>query len=859
VAKQSGIEGGGKLTAGILRNALWLAWSGSLSIANGVVLWAALARWREAAELGRFTAVIGIYTIFTTLCSLGIGPYLSREVARRKERRQLVASAAALIGGWSVLSAAGMAVTGWIVCESSPARWSALILSAAMLPAGLISVAEATFTALGRARVIALATTTENLLRTAIPLWLLYRGYSLPVICLSLVAMRATACAAYAMVVRRHLPALLSATWQIAREILSQAPTFAAVNILATVHWQLGAVLVSRWGGDEAAAEFGVASRFLVPVAVLLASYASVVQPAAARLATVSIEAMGEFLARGLRLIIALALPTAVGAMLLGRELLSLLFGERYAGAAPALGLFAASVIPFGVVMIASRGLIATGRQRIDLLGNLVAVIVNVAGNFILIPRFGAAGAAAAQLLSLSAMAAVEVLRGTDSIFPLGVWRAIWICRWPLAAMAALVWQARKLGFAQALVVGSASYLIGLGLIWGRLNPRRSLSDANSRPRVLMVGAHLTRTLGGITTMIKEILNSPLAEEFEFRHIESQADESGRIGKLTLAIEALVKFVAAILLWRPHVAYVHVGGNASLYRKIPFIALARLLGCQAVTHFHAGDFDFYYDKQSRFGRWLIRRGLGLSHRLIAVSEALGKRLHELEHGKKVSVVPNGIETAVFGVQRASSTGCVRLLFVGAMGRLKGERDLTSALNAVVPFEPSLRVMMLGHGVEKIRPSLERSVAWPRIEHLGPVAADQRISFFKHADIFVLPTYAEGMPVSVLEAMAAGLPVITTPVGGIPELIEDGVEGFLISPGDVQALEDRIALLVGDAKLRQRMGARARLKAQQFDESIMMERLGELLRQVAAQSSATSPGEEANNAAAFARLSFQEKD
>jgi O-antigen/teichoic acid export membrane protein/glycosyltransferase involved in cell wall biosynthesis len=812
-----------------------MAWSGGVSIANGVILWMMMARWRQPAEIGQFTAIIGLQAIFTTICALGIGPYLTGEIARRRDRVSFIASATVLIESWAAILTVAMTAIGFAINQSPTAHLSAVILSLTMLPSGLISVAESVFTALGRARVIALATTTENFLRTLIPLFLLYRGYSLPAICLSFVVMRLSACVAYAIVARRHLGALLSATWPLAREIAARTPTFAGVNILAAAHWQLGSVLISRLGNDQTAAEYGVTTRFFVPVTVLFASYASVILPDASRLAKDSLRSLEDFLSRCLRLVIALALPFAVGAVALGRDLLELLFGSRYAAAWPALGLLAMSVIPFGVIMVASRGLIATGRQRFDLLGNLAAVGTNVALNFILIPRFGAPGAAAAQLLSVSAMALVEIHFGARKVFSLSLWRAIWICRGPLLVMTAVIWQARKLGAVCALVFGGLSYLAGLALIWDRIRPsRRSadekiVSDQKSRPRVLMVGAHLTKTLGGISTMISEILHSSLTREFEFRHLASQADEYGPLGKIGLAILTFIRFGAALLWWRPSVAYIHVGGNASLYRKVPFIALARLSGRRVVTHFHAGDFDFYYHDQPWLGRQIIRRGLGLSHQLIAVSDNLGQRLRDLLPSAKVAVVPNGIKTAIFKHRRKAPARQTRLLFVGAMGRLKGERDLIHALQQAPELEPSLRVTLLGNGAETIRPFAQTSSVWPLIEHLGPAPLEKRVKFFKQADLFVLPTYAEGMPVSVLEAMAAGLPVISTRVGGIPELIEDGVEGYLVAPGDVEALANRITRLIRDPSERRRMGERARAKARNFDEKLVLARLGAQLR------------------------------
>ncbi len=361
-----------------------------------------------------------------------------------------------------------------------------------------------------------------------------------------------------------------------------------------------------------------------------------------------------------------------------------------------------------------------------------------------------------------------------------------------------------------------------------------------TRPRVLVVGAHLTKTLGGISTLLADLLSSPLANEFEFYHIASQADEYGRLGKIRLALAALLSFFIALVRWRPQLVYVHIGGNASLYRKVPFLVLARLMRKRVLAHFHAGDFEFYFARQNWLGRQLILCGLRQPHRLIAVSQYLGELLGRLLSEAPIVVVPNGIKTSLFardaaahhdpGAQSDSAGRVLHLLFIGAMGRLKGERDLIAALGRVLSVAPQFRLSMLGHGAQPILQLCQQAGLLPFIEHLGPVPLEQRTAFFKRASIFVLPTYAEGLPVAVLEAMAAGLPVIATRVGGIPELIEDGVEGYLIEPGDIDALSQRIIQLINHPEQRQSMGARAQARAQQFDWEKILEQLGAQLRQ-----------------------------
>ncbi len=820
----------------ILRNTLWMAWSGAINIANSVVLWMALARWRTAAEVGQFATVMSLYTIFITVCGLGLTPYLASELARRHDRRRFLSSAALLILIASGVCTLAMMAAGRITNQAASAQTATLILSLAIIPTGITAIGEAVFTAFGQARVIALATTTENLLRTIIPLALLYRGHSLPVICASFVAVRVAACAVYGIAAwqRFGMPALPEQT--LIHEIAKAAPIFAGVTILSSLHWQLGTVLAARLGGETAAADFGVASRFLVPAMILLWSYVSVIQPAAARLAQQSLPQLGEFLASCLRLVLALALPVAVGGLTLGMNLLVLLFGASYASASLALGFLAASIVPFSIVMIASRGLIATQRQHLDLLANLTAVVVNLLANLLLIPRFGAAGAACAQFLSLTAMAVVEVHWGTRPLFSLGIWEAFWLCRWPLAVMLDVILVCYHFGFSVALLLGAVSYLIGLACIWNRLWPR-ARTAAEPLPRVLMLGAHPTKTLGGISTLISDILHSKLTGEFEFKHVVSQMDECGKLGKLTLMFSALLRFGFALLRWRPDVVYVHVGGNASLYRKGVFIALARLAGWRVIAHFHAGNFAPYFAAQSRFGRQCILRGLGLSQKFIAVSQEMAGWLGELWPAVEISVIPNGVRTELFAPTTpaaqavATPNAAPRLLFIGKMGFLKGEGDLLRALQIVkAEHGLSFRLDLLGQLSNEINALCRETGLEAELDHLGPVALAERIGYFQRADIFVLPTYAEGMPIAVIEAMAAGLPCVTTTVGGIPELIREGDEGFLVEPGDIHALAARLAQLLRSAELRQAMGGRALQRARRYDLKHVLTRLAAELRQ-----------------------------
>ncbi|MBP9663329.1 MAG: glycosyltransferase family 4 protein [Pyrinomonadaceae bacterium] len=357
----------------------------------------------------------------------------------------------------------------------------------------------------------------------------------------------------------------------------------------------------------------------------------------------------------------------------------------------------------------------------------------------------------------------------------------------------------------------------------------RASIQADRRPVIVMVGMHLSKTRGGITTLTAAILGSELQNDYRFDYIASQAEDHSKPRKMLLAMSAFARFAVRILLDRPSLAYVHIGSNVSLYRESAFILLAKVFRTCVLAHFHAGDLDQYYLKQNALGRAFIRWALGRSDRIVAVSNASARALRELDDSLKISLVTNAIDTSIFGMRspHRHEAKIVQLLFVGAAGKLKGERDLVKALGLLkVRRDLELRVSFIGHGTEDLITLCEEEGIAGIVEHLGPVPMSKRVKCFENADIFVLPTYAEAMPLGVIEAMAAGLAVITTPVGGIPELVSDGEDGLLFPCGDISALAERIAALASDPEARKRIGARAQVKARQhWDIDNYIPRLG----------------------------------
>ena len=144
---------------------------------------------------------------------------------------------------------------------------------------------------------------------------------------------------------------------------------------------------------------------------------------------------------------------------------------------------------------------------------------------------------------------------------------------------------------------------------------------------------------------------------------------------------------------------------------------------------------------------------------------------------------------------------------------------------LIEKHPNLRVSFLGFGGENLENIARKSGLRKQLNLSARLSLAERLEFFEKADIFALPTYAEAMPMSVIEAMAAGLPIVSTTVGGIPELIDENEEGFLTEPANVEKFAEKLSELIKDKNLRVKMGQKAQTKVKKkLDFAVFTEKL-----------------------------------
>ncbi|WP_338758417.1 glycosyltransferase family 4 protein [Massilia sp. METH4] len=328
--------------------------------------------------------------------------------------------------------------------------------------------------------------------------------------------------------------------------------------------------------------------------------------------------------------------------------------------------------------------------------------------------------------------------------------------------------------------------------------------------KIVMIGTRFD-TMGGISSVVNVYRAAGLFDRYNIRYIATHCD-GGKFAKLRISVGALLTFLWLLISGQVDLAHIHVSSRASFWRKLPFFTLAHLAGRATIVHLHSGAFHHFYDKCSSRGKAAIRYMFDNASRVIVLSDTWKTWAQTISTNRAIVAIYNPVQ--VPPETRSLRNAAPVVLMLGRIGQPKGSYDLLEATVPLAAAVPALQLRLGGDG------DLERASARAaelgiarNVNLLGWVVGDAKHRELATARVYVLPSYNEGLPMSVLEAMAAGLPVVTTPVGGIPEAVTDGVEGYLIQPGDQEALRARVEALLRDDELAERMGQAARRKIQ----------------------------------------------
>jgi glycosyltransferase involved in cell wall biosynthesis len=343
---------------------------------------------------------------------------------------------------------------------------------------------------------------------------------------------------------------------------------------------------------------------------------------------------------------------------------------------------------------------------------------------------------------------------------------------------------------------------------------------------IVMIGT-APETRSGISAVVNVYQSHGLFERWRVAYLATHTD-GGKAAKALAAAKGWVAFMARLATGR--VALLHVLGSSgpSFWRKALFIVPAHLAGVPYVFHVHCGRFVEFYRGCGTLGRALIRAVFRNARCVAALSDEWRDALAAIAPAR-FAVVPNPVEVPSW--QACLNGAPPTVLFLGVLSEAKGVQDLLRAWPDVLKAIPQARLVLGGTGGEQQARALAETLGIAECVSMpGWVVGNEKTALLRKAWVFALPSHYEALPMSVLEAMAAGLPVVASRVGAIPRALEDGKSGVLVAPGDVNRLAQALIGLLFDARRRHAMGRAARTRAlEEFSADVMVPRLEALWR------------------------------
>jgi glycosyltransferase involved in cell wall biosynthesis len=319
---------------------------------------------------------------------------------------------------------------------------------------------------------------------------------------------------------------------------------------------------------------------------------------------------------------------------------------------------------------------------------------------------------------------------------------------------------------------------------------------------------------GGIRSFLHSLSQSRVLADYGVDFLDNDIPDKVREKKCRLffTLRSLASLLAKLLTFRYRLVHIHCSDRLSFYEKSAFMLCCRCFAARTVMHIHTGRFPGFYEQSGC--KVLVRFLLNRATAIITTSRET-RQFFQQTCKSQVFQVPNCVSPIFFDLEPLPQQERRDILFLGYINPAKGIFELLQAVKLLRKLGHDNRVLLVGS--EQIPGSVDRvrhfisGEGIKGVELGGEATPEEVAGYCRSSAIFVLPSYSEGLPISMLEAMASGLPVVASRVGGIPEIVTEEENGLLVAPRDVEGLARALIRLLEDPGLCLRMGHNNRKK------------------------------------------------
>lgn len=324
---------------------------------------------------------------------------------------------------------------------------------------------------------------------------------------------------------------------------------------------------------------------------------------------------------------------------------------------------------------------------------------------------------------------------------------------------------------------------------------------------IIMAG---TASPGGISQVILGYARDGVFEKWNIRWIRTHVP-GGIIRKVSAALHGMCLVIFWMSCGRVELVHTHAAMRGSFWRKSWLVLVARFFSVPVIVHLHGSEMKGFYSSRKRFGKWWIRHTLEHADRVVVLSAGWARYIAEIAPMASVAIIPNyspAVPAPVSYVPARKPTGNFVFLFLGALIDRKGIYELLPAFAKLSAEYPDTELWIGGGGeYSRVRDMIhERQLN--NVKLLGWIDEPTKYQILRNVDAFVLPSKNENLPLALIEAMSAALPIVSTDVGGIPEMLVNGDDAVLVAPGRVDLLYEALKLVRTDKACSRRMSKNA---------------------------------------------------